>query len=380
LIEDPSNPGFLIASGTRVNIPAPVWNVVAQPAAPPVVQAVIAAEPPEGGREFGEAKWVKIFVTQLPKAVELDHMVTDDPAVPQDEGEIEVEWKLLQARVGGGPNEEELNEVAMGDGNEAVLRRYEFYEYQGPIDAESGEAMADAVGPDGVYGIGSVTYNDHLDPFTGEWVEVTVDLSTVPVVGNYIGAQIAQADLVPPAPPGGSLALAGSSLPVGEFALPYHAQLVTGGLPPYAMAILKGSVPPGLDLYDTGKLAGVPAAKSGKMKLTLKVTDQNGAALSGTFDLTILKDPVISTRTLKKGRVGRAYKVALKASGGSATLAPRVWSLMAGSLPAGLVMDQSGVISGTPAVATGPGGVAITVQVTDALGGEDHKEFALIIN
>jgi hypothetical protein len=53
---------------------------------------------------------------------------------------------------------------------------------------------------------------------------------------------------------------------------------------------------------------------------------------------------------------------------------------MAGGLPAGLVMDQSGVISGTPAVATGPGGVIVTVQVTDALGGEDHKEFTLIIN
>jgi hypothetical protein len=94
LIEDPAHPGFLIPSGTRVNIPAPVWNVIPQPAAPPVVQAVIAAEPPEGGNEFGEAKWVKIYVTQLPEAVELDHMLTDDPAVPQDDAEIEVEWKL----------------------------------------------------------------------------------------------------------------------------------------------------------------------------------------------------------------------------------------------------------------------------------------------
>jgi len=38
------------------------------------------------------------------------------------------------------------------DGDEVITRRYEFYKYIGPIDAESGEAMADAVGPDGYTG------------------------------------------------------------------------------------------------------------------------------------------------------------------------------------------------------------------------------------
>jgi hypothetical protein len=380
LIEDPAHPGFLIPSGTKVNIPAPVWNVVAQPVGPPVVQAVVAAEPPEGGREFGEAKWVKIFVTQLPEAVELDHMVTDDPAVPQDEAEIEIEWKLLQSKVGGGPNEEELNEVAMAEGNEAVMRRYEFFKYIGPIDGESGEAMADAVGPDGLHGVGSVTYNDHIDPGTGEWVQATVDLSTLEVVGNYIGAQMAQADLVPPAPLGGPMTLAGSGLPDGQFDVPYHAQLVTGGNPPYTMTLLKGALPPGLDFYDTGKIAGVPTARSGKKKLTIEVTDQDNTSLSGRFELTIFKDLVISTKRLKDGKAGRAYKVALKAAGGSAKMAPRAWSLTAGSLPAGLAMDSSGVISGTPTAATVPGGVIITVQVTDSLGAEDHKDFTLTIN
>jgi hypothetical protein len=380
LIEDPAHPGFLIPSGTNVNIPAPVWNVVPQPAGPPVVQAVVVAEPPEGGKEFGEAKWVKIFVTQLPKAVELDHMVTDDPAVPQDEAEVEVEWKLLQSKIGGGPNEEELNEVAVAEGNEAVMRRYEFYEYVGPIDGESAEAMANAVDADGLHGAGTVTYNDHIDPVTGEWVKTTVDLSTVVVVGNYIGAQIAQANLVPPAPPGGPMTLAGSALPDGQFDLPYHAQVVTGGAPPYTMTLLKGSVPPGLEFYDTGKIAGVPTTRTGKRQFTIEVTDQDNTSLSGKFEVRIFKDLFVSTKRLKEGTVGKAYKVVLRAAGGSAKRAPRAWSLMAGSLPAGLAMDSAGVISGTPTVATGPGGVVITVQVTDSLGGEDHKDFMLSIN
>ena len=379
LVEDSVHPGNLIPAGTRVNIPAPVWNVVPQPAAPPAVQAVIAAEAPEAGKQFGDAKWVKTFVTQLPKAVELDHMVTDDPAVPQDAAEIEVEWKLLQSKAGGGPNDEELNEVAMGAGNEAVMRRYEFYEYTGPFDAESGEAMADAVAADGLHGVGSVTFNDHIDPNTGEWVTATVDLSTVVVVGNYIGAQMAQVDLNPPAP-GGPMTLAASVLPDGQFDLAYHAQLVSGGTPPYTMTLVKGSVPPGLDFFDTGKLAGVVTAKSGKKKFTVQITDTANTTLSGQFEVTIFKGLVISTKALKKGTAGKPYKVALKAAGGSAKEAPRTWSLMAGTLPAGLAMDTSGVISGTPTAPTAPGGVVITVQVTDSLGGEDHKDFTLIIN
>jgi hypothetical protein len=240
--------------------------------------------------------------------------------------------------------------------------------------------MADAVGPDGLHGVGSVTYNDHIDPVTGEWVKTTVDLSTLTVVGNYIGAQMAQADLVPPGPVGGPMTLAGGGLPDGQFDLPYHAQLVTGGTPPYTMTLLKGSLPPGLDFYDTGKLAGVPTTRSGKRKLTIEVTDQDNTSLSGQFEVTIFKGLVISTKKLRVGKAGKPYKVALKAAGGSARMAPRVWSLMAGSLPAGLTMDGSGVISGTPTAATGPGGVVITIQVTDALGGEDHKDFALTIN
>ena len=82
-------------------------------------------------------------------------------------------------------------------GDEVITRRYEFYKYTGPIDAETGEAMADAVAADGIHGVGSVTYADHFDPATGEWVKVTVDLSTIVVVGDFFGAQMAGFDVAP---------------------------------------------------------------------------------------------------------------------------------------------------------------------------------------
>ena len=52
-----------------------------------------------------------------------------------------------------------------------------------PLDNETGEAMADRVGPDGIHGVGIKTING-----------VEVDLSTVEVVGEFVGSQMAAFD------------------------------------------------------------------------------------------------------------------------------------------------------------------------------------------
>ena len=174
LVADPANPGTLVASDTRVHVPAPVWNVSPPPPdAPnqnqPVVAAIIEPPAPEPGFEFGDAIWVKIYKTEAPERADLDHLLTDDPAVPQEDGETEIEWKLLQANTGG---ENELaSEGQLGEGNESVTRRYEFFEYTGPYDAETHEAR--------------VVHDDNPGP--GE-------------LGNYIGAQMAAFNLAAVAP------------------------------------------------------------------------------------------------------------------------------------------------------------------------------------
>ena len=170
LIADPNTPGALQPSGTKVSIPAPVWNVVPQPVGPPIVQAVVPAEPPEVEAQFGDATWVKVFVTESAEPNELHHLVTDDPVVPQDAGETETEWAILQAGPGGA-NNELMNEGQVGAGKKSVVRRYEIYEYTGAYDPESHEAMCG--------GNGSCNR-----PQAGE-------------LGNYIGAQMAALNLEP---------------------------------------------------------------------------------------------------------------------------------------------------------------------------------------
>ena len=76
---------------------------------------------------------------------------------------------------------------------------------------------------------------------------------------------------------------------------------------------------------------------------------------------TYVQPPNITTTSLPQGTVGVAYSATLMASGGKK---PYTWSISAGSLPAGLVLNAStGVISGMP---TGSGTFNFTVKVTDA--------------
>ena len=173
LIADPQSPGSLRPAGTTVRIPAPIWNVSPPPPeAPnqqlPVVAAVIDAPDP-GAYEYGDAVWVKVYKTEAPEPAELHHLLTDDPAVPQEAGETEIEWTLLQERQGRPAQLEQ--EAQIGEGNESVTRRYEFYEYTGAYDPESHEALV---------------INDGA-PSEGE-------------LGNYIGAQMAAINLDGAAP------------------------------------------------------------------------------------------------------------------------------------------------------------------------------------
>jgi hypothetical protein len=174
LVADPAHPGSLIPSGTKVSIPAPVWNAAPNPVVgqPPIVQAVLPPPPPEIESQYGDAQWVKVFVTEAPAPAELHHLLTDDPAVPQDAAETEMEWVLLQAAPAGVGNDELINEGAAGPGAESVTRRYEFYKYTGAYDPESHEALC---------------------------ADGSCNAPAPNEIGDYIGAQMAAANLVPAA-------------------------------------------------------------------------------------------------------------------------------------------------------------------------------------
>jgi hypothetical protein len=270
--------GALIHGGA-VQVATPVFTYY-----PPVVgvaaqvQAVIVppVPPVPPVKEFGKAVWVKEIktTTHNNKEIKLRELVSDDPVDPNDKNwangepdEVEVEWRILQKRniPGGGVNDELVAAPEdLPNGDEVVTRRYEFYKYTGPLDEESGEAMADVVDPDGVHGEGMRTYNHHM--VGGEWVTVTEDMATFEVVGDFTGSQMAAVDVEAPV---GLIDHVGEGKINTAFAA--RTVVVEGALP--FTAVQDGNLPAGMTFDEvTGVLDGTPTA-SGSFQFKVTASD-----------------------------------------------------------------------------------------------------------
>lgn len=286
--------GNLVKSG-QVNIGTPQFNYIPpvivqqQVVAPAQVVAVIA--PPEPievpVKEFGDPMWLKVTTTQSRNnnKVELRDLVSDDPDDPNDRNwrngepdEVEVEWQLLQTefnQVDGGKNgQNEAPPEELPNGDEVITRRYDFYKYAGPLDEETGEAQTDSVGADGIHGDGVKDING-----------VAVDFSTIVVVGDYIGAQMAAFD------PAGQMGLI-DHLQDGDINQPYvERSMVIGGTPPI-VTTLDGALPNGMELdLVSGILSGTPT-ESGLFNFTLHATDAAAADVTMAYALNILAAPI----------------------------------------------------------------------------------------
>ncbi|MEP4076638.1 chondroitinase-B domain-containing protein [Haloferula sp.] len=95
---------------------------------------------------------------------------------------------------------------------------------------------------------------------------------------------------------------------------------------------------------------------------------------SGTYPVLGDTTPIITTTTLPSGNLTVAYSEALNASAGDP---PLTWSVSSGSLPAGITLSSSGILSGTP---TSTGTSNFTVMVTDDDNDADTQLLSLIIN
>jgi hypothetical protein len=83
--------------------------------------------------------------------------------------------------------------------------------------------------------------------------------------------------------------------------------------------------------------------------------------VSGNTTLTIQSAPLaITTTSLPGGTVSTTYTTTLAASGG---ITPYTWSLASGAVPAGLALNSTGIITGTPTTA---GTSSFTVRAADA--------------
>jgi hypothetical protein len=146
------------------------------------------------------------------------------------------------------------------------------------------------------------------------------------------------------------LAFYQNALPTGIVGQSYTAMIsASGGTGTLTYSLASGSLPPGLPFSvnpnNTGTtITGTPTS-AGSFTFSVQVMDQTSPPQQKTASFTIIiANPlVITTASLPDGNVGTPYSAQLASIGG---VGPIQWS--AYSLPAGLSLSSTGLISGTP--------------------------------
>jgi|GEM_PF-646922 len=206
---------------------------------------------------------------------------------------------------------------------------------------------------------------------------VTTSGTTFPTVGPAAG--------VFPTITTGACSPVAPSLPAGEPALPVCCNVITvinpvvssgpagspfsqtftqtGAIGTATFSIATGTLPSGLSLASNGVLSGTPTV-TGSYPITVMVTDSQGCTGVGpTYPLQITCPTITVTNpAVNTGTAGVAFSQTFTQSGGVGTT---TFSLGGGTLPAGLTLASSGVLSGTP---TQTGSYPITVTATDSNG------------
>ncbi|HTU36185.1 MAG TPA: Ig domain-containing protein [Candidatus Acidoferrum sp.] len=180
-----------------------------------------------------------------------------------------------------------------------------------------------------------------------------------------------------------AISITTTSLSAASIGVAYNATVSeSGGVAPFSWSIVSG--PAWLTLNSGSSssvtLAGTPASSdAGTSAVTIKVTDADGeSATSSGLTITVTNLTITTTSPLPDGTQGTAYSEQFAASGGTS---PYTWSVASGStLPAGLTLSASGLLSGTPTAAVSSASFGVTVTDSETPAVAVTQTFALTIS
>ncbi len=187
---------------------------------------------------------------------------------------------------------------------------------------------------------------------------------------------------VNPAGGGGSIAVTSPArLPDGTVGVSYSYPLTSTSAASPSWTLASGALPPGLALSSAGLISGTPTVAN-NYSFTVTVTDAGGN--TGTAKVSIVVNntgggggggsiSVTSPASLPAGTVGASYLYPLTSS----SAASPVWSLSSGTLPPGLSLNATGLISGTPTL---DGTYVFNVRVADAGGNTGTAALTIVVN
>jgi MYXO-CTERM domain-containing protein len=153
----------------------------------------------------------------------------------------------------------------------------------------------------------------------------------------------------------------------------------TGGFGAYSWSIVAGALPPHMTLSTDGALSGTPT-DLGVWTLLVGVSSGGQTQVASVaFSVAPPSGPlqlVKSGLELPPATVGEAYAAQLAAQGGTP---PYSWIAKTSSVPEGLNLSQSGLLSGVPTqnALTTTGAASIAVTVTDQAGNTKFDTYLL---
>lgn len=165
-----------------------------------------------------------------------------------------------------------------------------------------------------------------------------------------------------------TMTLTPGTLPAGTAGAAYSQALtIGGGIAPYTVT-QTGALPAGIGFDAATRTFSGTATQSGSFNITVTVTDSTAGAaatVTSNYTLTIAAPALtLSPASLPAGAAGIAYSQIFVAGSG---VAPYTYTVGAGALPAGLVLDAgTGALSGTP---TAAGTFNFSVTATDSTTG-----------
>ncbi len=150
----------------------------------------------------------------------------------------------------------------------------------------------------------------------------------------------------------------------------FYLMQATGGTPPYSWSLVSASGSTAWVVTPQGWLEATPTTDETD-SVVIQVTDAANKAAKSTVSVAVNSNLAVMNQNFSTGAIslppaisGNAYTHSLQAAGGAGGY---TWSISSGSLPSGLNLSSSGVISGTPSSSTS-GSSGVVLEVSDSGG------------
>jgi len=151
---------------------------------------------------------------------------------------------------------------------------------------------------------------------------------------------------------------------------------IAGGTGPFTLAGSSG-LPTGLTAVLIGNeihFTGTPSVAQKSTAVSITIHDATGASVTKTFSITINPPLLITTTSLPATTMGVLYTATVLTKGGTGA---DTFALTAGSLPPGMKLSSTGVITG---VSRGLGSFSVTITATDAVGATFSEKYTLSVS